>query len=112
MVIDFSEQILRALEIIHSHQLIHRDLKPSNILVTTHREFVFNWAGDRSTETLKILLADFGLSRTLSCPPRTMTKQIQSLFYRAPEVMLDNMHYSQAVDMWSTGTMILEMLTG
>jgi serine/threonine protein kinase len=33
-VIDFAEQIVKALQIIHDKQLMHRDLKPSNILLT------------------------------------------------------------------------------
>jgi serine/threonine-protein kinase len=71
--IDFTEQIVRALQIIHDKQLMHRDLKPSNILVTTVT--IDNGTGEART-ALKLLIADFGLSRTVSCPPRTMTKQI------------------------------------
>ena len=48
----------------------------------------------------------------MTFPIRPMTKEIQSLPYRAPEIMLDNMLYSSSVDMWSIGVIIYEMLMG
>lgn len=51
MVLDFTEQILTALQILHKKAYIHRDLKPANILVRD---------GLRGKEAV---LADFGLSR-------------------------------------------------
>ena len=41
-----------------------------------------------------------------------MSKEIQTLNYRAPEVMLDNLSYTRAVDIWSVGVIVFEMLTG
>jgi serine/threonine protein kinase len=41
-----------------------------------------------------------------------MTKEIMTIYYRAPEVLLDNLNYSPAIDLWSAGTIIFEMLTG
>ena len=41
-----------------------------------------------------------------------MTKEIATLNWRAPEVILDNLCYNQGVDMWSIGIVIYEMLTG
>ena len=41
-----------------------------------------------------------------------MTKEIATLNWRAPEVMVDNLQYSQGVDMWSIGIVLYEMLTG
>jgi serine/threonine protein kinase len=35
-----------------------------------------------------------------------------TIYYRAPEVLLDNLSYSPAIDLWSAGTVIFEMLTG
>ncbi len=65
MSIDFIEQILTALQQIHRKAYIHRDLKPANILVKRN---------PNKRSGFELMLADFGLSRTLSCPPRTMTK--------------------------------------
>ncbi|ERL86141.1 hypothetical protein D910_03554 [Dendroctonus ponderosae] len=76
-------QILRGLKYIHSAGIIHRDLKPSNIAVNEDCE-------------LKIL--DFGLAR----PTETeMTGYVATRWYRAPEIMLNWMHYNQTVDIWS-----------
>lgn len=33
-------------------------------------------------------------------------------WYRAPEIMLNWMHYSQTVDIWSVGCIMAELLTG
>ena len=57
-------------------------------------------------------MADFGLSRKLAVPARSMTKEVSTLWYRAPEVLLDNLCYTHAMDMWSVGTIIYEMLFG
>lgn len=87
-------QILRGLKYIHSAGVIHRDLKPSNIGVNENCE-------------LKIL--DFGLAR----PTETeMTGYVATRWYRAPEIMLNWMHYNQTVDIWSVGCIMAELLTG
>ncbi|KAK4022115.1 mitogen-activated protein kinase p38b isoform X1 [Daphnia magna] len=86
-------QILRGLKYIHSAGIIHRDLKPSNIAVNEDCE-------------LKIL--DFGLAR----PTETeMTGYVATRWYRAPEIMLNWMRYSQTVDIWSVGCIMAELLT-
>ena len=41
-----------------------------------------------------------------------MTKEVMTLWYRAPEVILDNLFYTQSIDLWSVGCIIFEMLTG
>ncbi|OXU28438.1 hypothetical protein TSAR_008410 [Trichomalopsis sarcophagae] len=87
-------QILRGLKYIHSAGIIHRDLKPSNIAVNEDCE-------------LKIL--DFGLARPTE---NEMTGYVATRWYRAPEIMLNWMHYNQTVDIWSVGCIMAELLTG
>lgn len=87
-------QILRGLKYVHSAQLIHRDLKPSNIAVNEDCE-------------LKIL--DFGLARPTD---EEMTGYVATRWYRAPEIMLNWMHYNMTVDIWSVGCIMAELLTG
>jgi serine/threonine protein kinase len=65
-VLDIAEQILTALQTVHSKQFIHRDVKPANLLV----------GQAENSDKIVIKLADFGLSRSMSAPPRSMTKQI------------------------------------
>ncbi|XP_063598214.1 mitogen-activated protein kinase 14B-like [Penaeus indicus] len=86
-------QVLRGLKYIHSAGIIHRDLKPSNIAVNEDCE-------------LKIL--DFGLARPTESE---MTGYVATRWYRAPEIMLNWMHYNQTVDIWSVGCIMAELLT-
>ncbi|XP_039605222.1 mitogen-activated protein kinase 14B isoform X1 [Polypterus senegalus] len=87
-------QILRGLKYIHSADIIHRDLKPSNLAVNEDCE-------------LKIL--DFGLARLTD---EEMTGYVATRWYRAPEIMLNWMHYNMTVDIWSVGCIMAELLTG
>ncbi|XP_048354329.1 mitogen-activated protein kinase 13 isoform X2 [Sphaerodactylus townsendi] len=71
-----------------------KDLKPGNLAVNEDCE-------------LKIL--DFGLARHADSE---MTGYVVTRWYRAPEVILNWMHYNQNVDVWSVGCIMAEMLTG
>lgn len=87
-------QILRGLKYIHSAGIIHRDLKPSNIAVN---------------EDCELRILDFGLARPAE---NEMTGYVATRWYRAPEIMLNWMHYNQTVDIWSVGCIMAELLTG
>ncbi|XP_067356381.1 mitogen-activated protein kinase 12 isoform X2 [Channa argus] len=87
-------QMLRGLKYIHSTGIIHRDLKPGNLAINQDCE-------------LKIL--DFGLARQADSE---MTGYVVTRWYRAPEVILSWMHYTQTVDIWSVGCIMAEMLQG
>uniref|UniRef100_A0A8C9U5J1 mitogen-activated protein kinase n=1 Tax=Serinus canaria TaxID=9135 RepID=A0A8C9U5J1_SERCA len=87
-------QMLKGLKYIHSSGIIHRDLKPGNLAVNEDCE-------------LKIL--DFGLARHTDSE---MTGYVVTRWYRAPEVILNWMHYTQTVDIWSVGCIMAEMITG
>lgn len=94
-------QTLKGLKYIHSGEIIHRDLKPSNILVNPQ---------------CKIQIADFGLSRSVKKAPEEedpiLTEYIATRWYRAPEIVLGAQQYSKAVDVWSVGCILGEMLHG
>ncbi|KAH7101883.1 mitogen activated protein kinase [Auriculariales sp. MPI-PUGE-AT-0066] len=90
----FLYQILRALKYVHSAGVVHRDLKPSNILIN---------------ENCDLKICDFGLARIKD---NQMTGYVSTRYYRAPEIMLTWQQYDIAVDMWSTGCILAEMLEG
>lgn len=90
-------QLLDGLYFCHRHRIVHRDLKPANILLT-------------SDSTLKI--ADFGLARAFQVPMHTYTHEVVTLWYRAPEILLGEKHYTPAVDMWSVGCIMAELARG
>uniref|UniRef100_A0A673X5K2 mitogen-activated protein kinase n=1 Tax=Salmo trutta TaxID=8032 RepID=A0A673X5K2_SALTR len=73
---------------------ILQDLKPGNLAVNQDCE-------------LKIL--DFGLARHAEAE---MTGYVVTRWYRAPEVILNWMHYTQTVDIWSVGCIMGEMING
>jgi len=100
----FSRQLLNGVAFLQSKGVMHRDLKPQNIMVD-HQQ------------NLKI--CDFGLS--VSDQNRYYnifdleegdTHQIQTLWYRAPEILLGISKYSNSIDTWSIGCIIAEMIDG
>lgn len=90
----FLKQILQAINFCHIRRVIHRDLKPQNILV--------------SQNIVKI--ADFGLSRSFGLPYDTLTHEVVTLWYRAPEILLGAQTYSISIDIWSIGCIFAEMI--
>lgn len=90
-------QIVRALLYLHSANIIHRDLKPSNIL---------------ATETCDVQLCDFGLARAIDfSAEENRTEYVVTRYYRAPEIMISH-EYTTAVDLWSLGCTMAELMSG
>lgn len=91
----FTYQILQSLVFLHSNRIFHRDLKPQNLLI--------------SDDGQTVKLADFGLARAFGTPIKTYTHEVVTLWYRCPEILLSQKHYSLGVDLWSTGCIFAEM---
>ena len=92
------KQLCCGLEYIHDLKILHRDLKPANILLQ-----------DQRGHGHIVKIADFGCSRPLAA---SMTKKVTTLWYRAPELLLATARYGTAVDMWSLGCIVVEILAG
>jgi mitogen-activated protein kinase 1/3 len=88
-------QLLRGCLYIHSSNIIHRDLKPSNLLLNKNCD-------------LKI--CDFGLARGYEETTTTLTEYVVTRWYRAPEVILNASHYTNALDVWSIGCIFAELI--
>ncbi|KAA6382562.1 MAG: putative Glycogen synthase kinase-3 [Streblomastix strix] len=93
----FAYQLCRSLAYIHGKGLCHRDIKPQNLLV------------DTKNGALK--LCDFGSAKFLSSTDPSIA-YICSRYYRAPELIFGAQYYGTAVDIWSTGCVLAEMLIG
>ncbi|EDW83912.1 uncharacterized protein Dwil_GK18964 [Drosophila willistoni] len=89
----FLSQIVNGLAYLHARGIVHRDLKPSNIAINGNCD-------------LRIL--DFGLARAASSE---MTGYVVTRWYRAPEVIFSWREYDQAVDVWSVGCILAELIT-
>ena len=95
----FIYQILRGLKYLHSANVLHRDLKPRNLLVNA---------------SCDLKICDFGLARAdlpnLRVRAASMTDYVATRWYRAPEVLLTYKVYTKALDIWSVGCILGELL--
>jgi cell division cycle 2-like protein len=55
-------------------------------------------------------ICDFGLAREFGTPLKPYTPKVVTLWYRAPEVLLGAKTYSSALDIWSCGCIMGELL--
>jgi serine/threonine protein kinase len=87
-------RLFTALNAMHSAHFIHRDIKPENILIGVNHE---------------VVLTDFGLGRELS---PSMTANVGTQSYRAPELLLGDTKYGPPVDIWALGCLMFAMMAG
>ena len=91
----YMRQMLSALEYCHERRVIHRDMKPDNILLDESRKH--------------LVICDFGMARTFVAGNQ-YTDDVVSVWYRPPEILLGDLNYGTAVDMWSAGMILAEMI--
>lgn len=116
-------QILIGLRYCQECQVLHRDLKPENVLITE------DMTGAK--------LCDFGLARAVLleenekeeetemkaeeeekprpnahlAPKVNLTAHVSTRWYRAPELIILERKYSNAIDIWSVGCILGELMT-
>jgi serine/threonine protein kinase len=93
----YAYQTFRALSYIHALGYCHRDIKPQNLLV--------------NPESHSLKICDFGSAKRL-VKGEVNVSYICSRYYRAPELIFGATDYTPAIDVWSVGCVIAELLVG
>eukprot|EP01103_Thecamoeba_quadrilineata_P018569 TRINITY_DN711_c0_g1_i1.p1 TRINITY_DN711_c0_g1~~TRINITY_DN711_c0_g1_i1.p1 ORF type:complete len:541 (+),score=51.22 TRINITY_DN711_c0_g1_i1:56-1624(+) len=91
----YMKQLLEGLYYCHKNNVLHRDIKGSNLLINNQGQ---------------LKLADFGLARPYNENASNYTNRVITLWYRPPELILGATIYGPAVDMWSVGCILAELL--
>lgn len=93
----YVKQLLSGLHYCHKNFVLHRDIKGSNLLINNKGQ---------------LKLADFGLARvsTFNEQSQSYTNRVITLWYRPPELLLGAVNYGPAIDMWSAGCILGELL--
>ena len=114
----------------HARSVLHRDLKPANILLRRPRAP----SATNCLEYWQPVICDFGNAKTLhGATPRehasqwrrrggfastasaggqqasAMTRNVTTLWYAAPEMLVPTIPYSYPIDVWALGLILAEM---
>ncbi|XP_046840899.1 ribosomal protein S6 kinase beta-1-like [Xenia sp. Carnegie-2017] len=92
----YLSEITLALEHLHKQGIIYRDLKPENILLQADGH---------------VKLTDFGLCKESIFEDNVTHTFCGTIEYMAPEILTRSGH-GKAVDWWSLGALMYDMLTG
>ena len=115
--LDILEQLANGLSYLHSKKIIHRDLKPRNVFIND----------DGDVNGLRVKIGDFGLAKIMDSPliesldgdrigiPRRMsgteslTCNIGTGTYAAPEQLSQSVSYDEKCDIFSLGIVSLQL---
>ena len=93
------EQVLVALEYSHQRNIVHRDIKPANVMIT---------------DTGDVKVMDFGIARAMDDLGATLTSTwnvVGTAQYLSPEQAVGDPADARS-DIYSTGCLLFELLTG
>ena len=97
--LEIAEGILAGLEYSHERQIVHRDIKPANVMIT---------------DTGDVKVMDFGIARAMDDLGATLTSTwnvIGTAQYLSPEQAVGEPADLRS-DIYSTGCLLFELLTG
>jgi serine/threonine protein kinase len=94
----YFQQIIMAIDYCHKLNILHRDLKPENILL------------DKTNNCIKI--SDFGLAQSINSKDEIISDIAGTTSYLAPEVIKQTGYTGQSADIWSTGVILFNCVTG
>lgn len=100
LVMQLSRQVLEGLQHVHRYGVFHRDIKPGNLLLRN--------CDDAAPE---LVICDFSLASNF-VNKIDHSNTIQTLWYRAPEILLGATSYTESVDIWSWGCVVGMMCRG
>jgi len=93
----YLQEIILALEYLHSLDIVYRDLKTENVMLDKEGH---------------VKLIDFGLSKTDMKDDSLTHTFCGTVEYMAPEVILKDPGYGKPADWWSFGVFTFDLLTG
>jgi serine/threonine-protein kinase len=96
VAIDFTQQILAALDFAHRNGIVHRDIKPHNVVVAPDG---------------RLKVTDFGIARSGSSQMTEAGSIIGTAQYLSPE-QAQGKPVDPSSDLYSVGVVLYEMLTG
>eukprot|EP01127_Copromyxa_protea_P019007 TRINITY_DN6092_c0_g1_i1.p1 TRINITY_DN6092_c0_g1~~TRINITY_DN6092_c0_g1_i1.p1 ORF type:complete len:781 (+),score=116.06 TRINITY_DN6092_c0_g1_i1:23-2344(+) len=82
---------------LYTPKILHRDLKSQNVLIDAH---------------MHAKICDFGLSKIASENIQTMTGNLGTVQWTAPEILQGSTHYNEAIDIYSFAIVLWELATG
>lgn len=109
-------KLLSGVKYLHASGVLHRDLKPANVLVNEDCNVAICDLGFGYAKPMVSASQESPASQSVSSLPpaperkREMTSYITTRWFRAPEVILKNVHYTSAIDIWAVGCIFAEIL--
>jgi serine/threonine protein kinase len=96
--VEYTRQVLAALDYAHARGVIHRDIKPANMMLTPEGA---------------VKLMDFGIAKSATDRRLTMTgTTMGSLYYMSPEQIRGDTALDARADLYSVGVSLYELVTG